>query len=250
MKEKKKFGSRLYPLIEWLVWLFTPKFHIEGEENLPEDGSVIICNHCHMYGPITGVIYTPGKHVVWCIGEMMNKEEVADYAYQDFWSKKPKWIRWFYRILSYLIVPISVVIFNNAGTIPVYHDSRLLTTFRESLKKLQKGYRVVIFPECYDEYNHIVHQFQEGFVELGQLYYRRTKKPLAFVPTYLAPKLRTIYYGEPIYFNPEAPLKEEEARITKALMDAITEKAESLPEHTVIPYPNISKKYYTKNHVS
>ena len=42
-------------------------------------------------------------------------------------------------------------------------------------------------------------------------------------------------------------LDEERARICGGLMDAITGIAVSLPEHTVVPYPNVSKRYYPKN---
>lgn len=42
-------------------------------------------------------------------------------------------------------------------------------------------------------------------------------------------------------------LAEERKRICDALMDDITAMALSLPEHTVVPYPNIPKKQYPKN---
>ena len=33
-------------------------------------------------------------------------------------------------------------------------------------------------------------------------------------------------------------------------MDSITELAQELPEHIVVPYPNISKKDYRTNHAT
>ena len=36
-------------------------------------------------------------------------------------------------------------------------------------------------------------------------------------------------------------------RFSNALMDEITQMAVALPEHTVVPYPNIPKKAYPKN---
>ena len=177
----------------------------------------------------------------------MHREEVADYAYRDFWSGKPRAVRWFFRLLSHLIVPLAVLIFNNAHTIPVYHDGRVMTTFRQSVARLQEGSRIVIFPECYTEHNNIVHDFQDKFVDVARIYYKRTGQALAFVPMYLAPRLKTIYYGEPIAFRPQAPLAEERQRICRELMDAVTDMATALPEHTVIPYPNIPKKQYPKN---
>ena len=144
--EERKI-SPVYKVIKWLVWLFSPKFSVEGEENLPEGGCVIVGNHSHMYGPIAAELYTPGEHRTWCNGEMFNKDEVAEYAFNDFWSGRPKWTHPFYRLLSHLIVPLAVLIFNNADTIAVYHDARLKATFSETLDALSDGASVVIFPE-------------------------------------------------------------------------------------------------------
>ena len=200
-----------------------------------------------MYGPIEGELYTPGKHYVWCAGEMMHREEVAAYAFQDFWSGRPKGTLWFYRLLSHLIVPLALCLFNNAHTIAVYHDTRLISTFRDSIEKLKEGNSIVIFPEHYDEHNNIVHDFQDKFIDLARFYFKKTGAELDFVPMYVAPMLKTVYYGKPIHFRSAADIKSERLRICDALMDSITDIAVSLPEHTVIPYPNIPRRLYGKN---
>ncbi len=245
MEDKKT--TWIYRLIRWLVWLFSPKYRLEGSENLEGGPSVIVGNHSHMYGPIAGELYIPGKHYVWCAGEMMHRDEVADYAYQDFWSKKPKGVRWLFRLLSHMITPLAVCVFNNAHTVGVYHDTRLITTFRESIELMKNGNSMVIFPEHYDEHNNIVHDFQDKFIDTARFYYKKTGTAIKFVPMYLAPELKTITFGNPIQFNPDADIRLERRRICDLLMDSITDIAVSLPEHTVIPYPNIAKKYYKKN---
>lgn len=246
MEDKKK-KNLAYRMICRLVWFITPKFKISGTENIPDEPCIIVGNHSHMYGPITAELYTPGDHYVWCAGEMMDLKEVHHYAYEDFWSGKPIYTRWFYKLLSYIITPLSVFIFSNAHTIPVYHDMRVIRTFRQSMDRLKEGNNIVIFPETYEEHNNIVNEFQDRFVDLAKMYYKRTGKVLSFVPQYLAPKLRTIYYGEPVSFDPSAPIEEEREKICAVLMDEITEIATSLPKHTVIPYPNVSKKRYPTN---
>ena len=245
MDEKKT--TWIYRLIRFLVRLFSPHYRLEGTENLPEGPSMIVGNHSQMFGPIAGELYTPGRHAVWCAGEMMNWSEVPPYAYRDFWSGKPKGFRWFYKILSYLITPLAVCVFNNAHTIPVYHDNRLITTFRRSMEELEKGSRIVIFPECYEEHNHIVHAFQDKFVDLARFYYKKSGEMLQFVPVYVAPKLSVLTFGEPVRFDPSVPIAEERKRICNLLMDRITAIAVSLPEHVVVPYPNIPKRDYPRN---
>ncbi|MBQ9662181.1 MAG: hypothetical protein IJV40_03395 [Oscillospiraceae bacterium] len=245
MDDKKT--TWIYRVIRWFVWLFSPKYKLEGTENLPDRPCIIVGNHSHMYGPIAGELHTPGKHYVWCAGEMMHREEVAAYAYQDFWSGKPKGVRWFFRLLSHLITPLALCVFNNAHTVAVYHDTRLISTYRESIELLQQGNSMVIFPECYTERNNIVHEFQDKFIDLARFYYKKTGVELDFVPMYLAPELKKMVYGAPVHFRADANIKTERRRICNALMDAITDIAVSLPEHTVVPYPNVSKKYYPKN---
>ena len=245
MEDKKT--PWLYKVIRWLVWLFSPKYRLVGAEKLPDGPCVIVGNHSQMYGPIAGELHIPGKHCVWCAGEMMHRDEVAAYAYRDFWSGKPKGIRWFYKLLSHLVTPLCVLVFNSAHTVPVYHDTRLITTFRESIEKLREGYSMVIFPEHYDEHNNIVHDFQDKFVDLARFYYKKTGTELSFVPLYVAPRLDTLFFGEPTRFRADAPIDGERRRICTYLMDAITDIAVAQPEHTVIPYPNVPRRLYPKN---
>ena len=243
----EKRTSRLYRLIKWLVRLFYPKIQVIGSENLPQEPAIIVGNHAQLHGPIACELYFPGNRYTWCAGQMMQLQQVPAYAYQDFWSGKPKYIRWFYKILSYIIAPLSVCIFSNAQTIGVYHDTRIISTFKNTVNRKGEGASVVIFPECDTPHNHIVYTFQENFVDVAKLYRKRTGKSPAFVPMYIAPNLKQIHIGTPIYFDPEAPISLERSRICEYLMDAITAIAVSLPEHTVVPYRNMPKKDYPAN---
>ena len=210
LEDKKT--SLIYRIIRWLVWLFYPKTRIVGEEHIPAEASVIVGNHTQMNGPIVGELYFPGKKYIWCAGEMLEWKDVHEYAFRDFWSQKPKWTHWFYKLLSYLITPLAVCIFNNAHTIPVWHDTRLVSTFRTSMQRLQEGNHLIIFPEKDERYNHIVYEFQDRFIDLARMYYRRTGTALKFVPMYIAPALKTAYLGKPIAFDPAAKIDISESR--------------------------------------
>jgi hypothetical protein len=246
MQEKKK-RNILYLLICALIRLFYRRPAFVGEENLPDEPCVLVGNHTQMNGPIIGELYFPGKPFIWCAGEMMHYREVPGYAYTDFWSFKPRWCRPFYRLLAYLITPLSVLLFNNARTIPVYHDTRLITTFRASIEKLREGHSILIFPEKNERWNGILYEFQDKFIDLARFYYRKTGKALSFVPLYNAPALHKTLIGKAVVFDPSRPIEQERARLCAALKDAITELAVSLPEHTVVPYRNISRRLYPKN---
>ena len=237
----------LYRLIVRIIWMLSPKYTLHGTEKLPDEPCVLVGNHCQMYGPIAAELYLERPHSIWCIGEMMNRKEVPAYAFQDFWSMKPKRVHWFYRMLSHIIAPLSEYVFTHAHTIPVYKDARVMTTFRRSVERLQEGADVVIFPEKNEPYNQILCKFQEHFADLARIYCRKTGKTVCFVPMYTAPRLAEIHFGEPVRFNPKAEDGEERTRVCAGLMEAITALAAALPEHVVVPYPNIPKNQYPLN---
>ena len=245
--EKQEKRNILYLLVCALIRLFYRRPDFVGTEKLPQEPCVLVGNHTQMNGPIIGELYFPGKPWIWCAGQMMRFREVPSYAYTDFWSFKPRWTRPFFKLLAYLITPLSVLLFNNARTIAVYHDTRLISTFRSSIEHLQQGDSILIFPEKNKRWNNILYDFQEKFVDLARFYYRKTDKALSFVPFYIAPALGKTFIGDPIAFDPSRPIEEERERVCAAIKNAITEMAAAQPEHTVVPYRNISRRLYPKN---
>lgn len=244
---EKKQTSTLYKNIKSLVRFFYGKMEVIGLENLPEDNAIIVGNHCQLNGPIAGELFLQDNCYIWCVGQMMDLKEVPEYAFTDFWSQKSKWTQPFYKLASYLIAPLSVCIFNNARTIAVYRDMRIMSTFKDSIKLLQQGANILIFPEKDEKHNNILYQFQENFIDIAKLYYKKTGIALTFVPMYIAPKLKKMYIGKGISYQCENSIEEERKRISKYLSDEITEIACNLPKHTVVPYRNIPKRFYLTN---
>ena len=244
---KASLTNAVFRFIRFWTKLFYPKTRVRGEENLPDGPVVVVGNHAKMNAPIACELYFPGEHRTWTAGEMMHLKEVPAYSYKDFWSGKPWYSKWFFKGLSYFIAPFSVCVFNNADCIGVYHDSRIMSTFRQSIKAMHDGTRVIILPEHAVPHNNIVCDFQENFVDLARMYYRKYKEEVSFVPMYTAPALKTIYLGKSVKFDASAPIEEERRRICDSLMDGITEMARALPDHKVVPYPNIPKREYPSN---
>lgn len=242
IQTKKK--PLLFKFIVFLIKIFYRKRVVIGEENLPNEPSLIIGNHAQLHGPLANEFHFPTKKYIWCIGEMMNFKEIPSYSFQDFWSNKPKYIRWFFKLASYLITPLAWYIFNHADTIAVYKDSRLIGTFKETITKLHEGNNIIIFPECPTEYNEIVNEFQDKFIDIARLYYKKYKKEISFVPMYNAPRLKKIVLGKPIKFNANEPIESERKRICDYLKEEITKLAKDLPPHKVLPYNNVGRKNY------
>ncbi|MDD6160949.1 MAG: hypothetical protein PUB51_07455 [Oscillospiraceae bacterium] len=246
-RPKHRLSRGCYLVLRWILKLVYPSITVEGAEHLPQEPCIIVGNHAQMHGPVIAELYLPGKRTIWCNAQMMELREVPAYTYQDFWSKKPRYIRWFFKLSSYLIAPLCVLIFRNAHTTAVYHDARVMRTFRDTVKAMQDGSNVVIFPECYEPHNHIVNQFQEHFIDVAKLYCKRTGQAVSFVPMYVAPRAGKVRLGEPVFFCPDAPIGQERSRICNALMDEITRLAMAMPVHKVVPYENRSPKDYVTN---
>lgn len=237
----------LFKFLRMWVRLFSPKFKTEGIENLPDEPVILVGNHCQMNGPIAAELYYPRDRYTWCAGEMLELREVPAYAFEDFWSEKPKRSRWFYKIASYLIAPVSVCVFNNAHTIAVGRGGKVVKTFKDSVKALNQGADIIIFPEENRPYNNIIYDFQEGFIDLARLYHKRTGNEIQFVPLYIAPNLAKMYIGKPTRFSADEDIHKERSRIREYLMKEITDMARSLPLHTVVPYRNMGRRNYPKN---
>ncbi len=245
--KKKTVSYGCFRVLRWLIWLFYPKTTIEGLENLPDEPCIIVGNHAKMNGPIVAEIYFPTPRAIWCAGPMMRMKDVPAYAYEDFWRNKPRLVRPFFKLLSYLIAPLAACLFQNANTISVDRDSRVLMTFKQSVRALKDGKNLIIFPEYRTKRNHIVNEFQTNFIDVAKLYYKQTGKAICFVPMYLAPNLRKAVLAQAVQCDPESDSDTERKRICEILMNRITETAQSLPRHIVVPYDNVPRKEYPYN---
>lgn len=243
----QKAAERRYRIIKGLIHFFYPRFHCEGVEHIPGEPVIFVGNHSQIHGPLAGEFYMPVPRKTWCAAQMMERKEVAAYAFQDFWSQNPRWTHPFYKLLARAIVPLSVLLFNHAETIPVYRDSRVLSTFRTTLQTLEAGTSVLIFPEKDGEHDNILYPFQDHFIDLAKLWYKRTGKGLCFVPLYVCPARKTLYFGTSVRFEPDAPLEAERARVCEALRKEIRSMAQALPRHRVVPYRPMKKKLYPYN---
>ena len=248
-KEKLEVKKKplLYKMIKGTVNFFYKDREFIGIENLPSEPAIIVGNHAQLHGPLSSELYFPTKKYIWCASQMMSVREVPAYAYKDFWSRKPKCVRWVYKILSYLIAPLCAYIFKHADTIPVYRDERTMGTFKRTIRGLEENANIIIFPEYEKEFNNIVNEFQTNFIDIARLYYKKHSKELYFVPMYNAVKLKKVIIGKPIKFDHNLDIEEQKREICGYLKNEITKMAKELPEHRVVPYLNIPKKEYKKN---
>ena len=196
--------------------------HVVQDENNP---IVFLCNHGEIYGPVAAMLYIPVPVRPWVISNMMSSaQEVAEYLYRYTFGPM-EWLGPARMGLSRLLGKLSVWAMRQLEAIPVYrHKPREpMTTFRRSVEAMEAGDNLLIFPENPDATE--IPGYQQGgmgdmfrgFPMLAQVYYHRTGKRCRFLPMYAHKGLRTLSFGEPILYDPDAePLQERDRIVDEA----------------------------------
>ena len=184
-----RFGRALIKLLNLILY----NIHVEGEENIPETGGVVLCpNHISNYDPLA--VATHMKRQV----HFMAKAEL----YKNFIVRK---------------VLLAV------GTIPVDRGKVSLETLKESLRVLKNGEILGIFPEGTRVKNGERRKPMEGFV----VFALKTKSPILSVHIEGEYKFRgkiNIKFGKPIELNEYYGKKvkpEEMSKISEKIMDIV-----------------------------
>ena len=239
--------TSFYLLLKKIAKKIYGKWDLQGLSNIPSEPSIIVGNHSQVHGPLVSELLFPYQKTVWCISEVMDAKTIPDYAMRDFFIYKSQKLKWLYKAISRFVAKPLAYIFNNADTLPVYKDNRIISTFKQSILQLENNKHVIIFPEDHTPYNNIINDFQSNYIDLARLYYHKTGRAINFVPMYIAPKLKTVVFGEKIQYNPKMDFKILKQNINDYLKNTITTMAVSLPSHVIVPYANISKREYIKS---
>ena len=225
-KHKNRFGVKL------IVMLLRPLYYhrIRGLENAAgyEDGSIIlVCNHGELYGPIVTNLYVPISFRPWCIGNMMEKDVIVRYIYENTLVRQ-KWLPDALKMpLTRLVCPICLWVFQSLEAIPVYRGNprALIKTFRLTIEAMQAGDNILVFPERGEAEvpgqkgyaSEGVGDLYTGFAMIAPSYYAKTHKRAVFLPLYASKQLRAITFGQGITYDPEAPATDEKLRIVHTL---------------------------------
>lgn len=234
-KYRMRFGVKI------ACTLVKPFLHLKvsGIERLrkEEHPSVFVCNHGFIYGPISAVIYLPTYFRPWIHNVMLSR----DTAKKEL-AKSLSWIlKVFGRKLGGAIIGqltrATCWALNSFNPIPVVRGASrdVMTTFNESLKALQDGDNILIFPEkpkklaglSEDASANHLRVFYTGFAHVGKMYYDKTGKSLLFYPLYSDHVKRTFTIGKPVRYNPALESHESKRVLAEELQARMTELSSS-----------------------
>ena len=230
-RERPGFDTRA---MRWVYRILYPYFHcrVKLPEELKESGEPVafIANHYNVFGPVSFILSMPVVAHAWINTELVQEDKAAE-AFRPGLVKMLPFVRG--KAMDSLcrkVAGLASRVLHRFGVIPVDRNnpSTMISTMRESIRSLEAGNNLVIFPETgLPEYSLTsVTPFFSGFATLGRLYARKTGKALRFCPCYIDEQHHLIRLGECVSWNPESEdPREETERISDTLNGTIREMA-------------------------
>lgn len=237
-----KFGQVYNKIMHAIARMVFPKAKTVFEIPFDNEPAVFVCNHSGIRGPVLMTLDFHVRHKTWTLSYAMDRKKAVNYAFHDILVGDSRRFKGFYRFLSKVISIALPELLKYEPVIPVYHDSNLISTFKQSIKALNDGESLVIFAESSERYTEYINRLQVGFIDFARLYYRRSGKRINFYPVYVEKKNAVISVGKPIAYDPGISMDEQRQRIALYLCDNIDRLARRLPPHT--PMPFLSQKWY------
>ena len=181
---------------------------------------VFICNHYEIFGPLAIVTSLPVRFRLWMNAAIVESTSNVDKLIVGTQHVVPwmsddtarRWIARFARAGEKLFGAFDPICVDRED------PTRLLSTMRESVRALQSGDSIVIFPET--GLPHFAHggvnEFYHGFAMLGEIYRRKTGKDLHFCPVYIDKRRRVLRFGEPVVYG-DLPAAQEYRRVSDSV---------------------------------
>ena len=224
-------GGKAYRTMRWLLQTFSHKMTCNWEVPFDGEPCVFVPNHVGVFGPIDMVAKFPYYEECrpWFNADVMDPKLVPAYVRQDYWWKPGCWAEPLLNVtLPYMAAAVLPPILRTVPGVPVYHDMRVMTTMRQSLRLLKEGKHLVIFPEQPSGWQSHHMWINTGFLQIAPMYYKATGKALKFWPVHIDYKKHTFQVAAPIAFDPERSLAEQTPEIEKVLAHGL--RGEKAPE--------------------
>ena len=141
-----------------------PNFIYLGEEI--SNSSVVLSNHEGTDAPMALEMYLPKPIRMWGAHEM-NSGLIKMYKYQSrvYYHETKHWNLFLSRLFCLIASPLTNLFYSGLDLISTYKDGRFIKTIRETIKALNDGDNIVIFPEDSEKgYLAELEGFHAGFV--------------------------------------------------------------------------------------
>ena len=228
MSEKEyKVPSRKQPIftpIKAILRLFykKPKITINLAGDI-ENEAIIVMNHSGKSGPMAFELHYPKFNVKWGAHEMLGGYRSRFRYLRDvYYIQKKGYNRFIATLLAGFEAVFSKMFYTGMKFIPTYQDMRFKGTIENSLKVLDSGYTITIFPENSDEgYKEVLTEFNPGFILLAESYKKTRGKDVPIYPVYYHLKKRKLVIGKPEYLQDVKETKSTRAEIAEHFLNRV-----------------------------
>lgn len=209
MAKEKKYKVRTkrsigFHIFRGFLKIFLRKSKVVNLSGKPlEKRAIYIMNHCGARGPLIFELRFPVRSSPWGAHEMCgNYKDRWNYLYHVFYTQKLHWNKFKAFNVATVFALISKWMYNSIGLIGTYHDARFIKSLRNSIDVLNADLSIVIFPEDSNEgYSDKAKAFNNGFIQLSKIYFKREKQDLPVYTVYYNKKKNTFFVDEPMYIN-------------------------------------------------
>lgn len=195
-KVKDGFWGKYACFARWLFHTFSHRYKANVEK--PGEPTVYVCRHLNMHGSYTTLKTLPFDMHPMIIHMYFDRQKTVDhmtnFTLSARYGKKPRKFSPAAHVISWIAPPLM----RSMQAVPVYREgTQSITTIKCGLKYLLQGDSLILFPDVdytgsYDKPSDIY----DGFLFMGELYYKRTGKLLPFVPLIIDDQNRQILAGE------------------------------------------------------
>ncbi len=222
-------GKRFYRVAVPLIRLFIPRLQVSWDVPFDGEPCVFVANHERAIGPLEMATNFPLREEsnIWIYAAPLSRETTPAYVRQDHWWDEngklaPLWDAVIPPLVSLILPPIL----RSAPHVPVYHDGRAATTMKESLRLLQSGRNLVIFPEIPTGFGeHDPEKINEGWLMMLSMYERRSGKPLKIWPVRLDLERKRMVIRPPFAMDPAVPLRDQVPELSQKVLHGIFDPA-------------------------
>lgn len=199
-----------------------PKFVYLGEKF--GNGGVILSNHEGTDAPMSLEIWCDKPLRMWGASEM-NSGLIQMYKYQTrvYYHEKKHWNLHLARLFCLIASPLTNLFYKGLNLISTYRDGRFFKTLKESVRAIEAGDNIVIFPEVSDKgYLAELEGFHAGFTALAELCARRGIDVPIYV-TYFKKAERIYVIDKPVLWSELTKNGEQREEIIKKLLERCNE---------------------------
>lgn len=199
LEVKLLFYGQFFKFARAVVRFFMSRYEVIWREEPPAP-AVYLCWHLSQHGPMTSVAWLERPVHFWAYHVLCEVESCRRHFAEYTFAKRCHMPKWLSRLLAIPTGAGMAWICQSGQAVPVYRDKNSFKTMSASMKVLQKGEDIIIFPDIDYTNKNGGQELYDGFLYLERFYCRATGQHLPFIPLYIDDEEHKIFAGPAISF--------------------------------------------------